>query len=81
MIDSHGQDAPNEPEIIQVILVAEARLRVDLEGIVITGTGAGNKAGVSPLSVNSPGCVFKQAVVRIEHLMGQKEEPFPREEK
>ena len=37
MVDSHAHDTTYEPEVLQMMLIAETRVRVDLEGVVITG--------------------------------------------
>ena len=37
VVDCHGQDSANEAEVLEMVLVAEPRVRVDLEGVVVTG--------------------------------------------
>lgn len=35
VIDSHPHDATDEPKVLQMMLVAEARVRVDLKCVVV----------------------------------------------
>ena len=46
MVDSHGKNASNEPEVLQVVLIAKPGLWVDLEGVIITGERKGGRVGV-----------------------------------
>ena len=41
MIDSHPHDPTYEPEVLKVVLIAKPRVRVDLEGIVVSGVREG----------------------------------------
>ncbi len=45
MVNSHGKDTPNKSEVVQVVLVAETRLWVDLESVVIAAKTPGVKYG------------------------------------
>ena len=36
VVDSHGKDAADEAEVFQMMLIAKARLRIDLKRVVIT---------------------------------------------
>lgn len=35
VIDSHPHDTTDKPEVLQMMLVAEARVRIDLKSVVV----------------------------------------------
>lgn len=89
MVNGHGKNPANEAKIIQVSLVAESRVGVDLECVIVTGRERMNNCekcshDVSSPVVNtqiekcaSPCCILKESIVWIEHFMREKKEPFP----
>ena len=43
MVDSHAHDSTYEPEILQMMLIAESGVGVDLKGVVVTGSRRGER--------------------------------------
>ena len=44
VVDGHAHDPTYEPKVLQMMLVAEARVWVDLESVVITGGREGGRS-------------------------------------
>lgn len=44
VVDRHGKNASNETEVFQMVLIAETRFWVHLEGVVIAEGGGGRRA-------------------------------------
>ena len=49
MVDSHAHDSTYESEVLQMMLIAKTRIRIDLKSVVVTG-GKGEGGGVERLT-------------------------------
>ncbi len=79
VVDSHATDSTDELEVIQVVFIVHARVGADLQRVVITARAQGctNIHTHTHPRTHIPCRVFKQAVVRAEHLVREQIEPFP----
>lgn len=78
MKDGETEHAADELEVVQVLGV-DRRVRVDLERVVVVLQCASSQEGFPwPRDQTTHSRVLEQTVERVEHLVRQEEEEFPR---